>query len=144
MTPAQKAEIIKTALSGYPIYDLLPGERNTAAIRKIASTRYAGERGWMDFQGIHDSRKGFVSWDDLLGVIAQGCGEGRRAAYERAYDEWCAWTESNDGPYLSAADRAERLSWLERVTKATSETTAAIIDAGCERYVEPTPLFEIG
>jgi hypothetical protein len=142
MTSDQKAAAIKSALQGFQIHDLLPGNDNAAAVREVAGTGYVPGL-WMDRKGIH-AKDGTITWTEVLGIVAEGCGDGRRTYYEATHAELQLWTASTDRSELSAADRYERVDWLSRITRITEEATAAIIEAGCERYMAPEPLFDMG
>jgi hypothetical protein len=134
MTPNQKAELLKQAIPPEHVHDLLRG-------RGIA--RRSGSWGNADYEGIHN-REGLIPWRDVHGIVSAGTGEGRRAVYAAALDEYWRWMESSGRGHLSEADKAERLVWRDRVNERLRETAWAIIDAGCERYAAPEPLFEMG
>jgi hypothetical protein len=157
------ADLIIRGLGGQHLHGLLPGNDNQAAI----SHAWSGHHGWsgpgepfgeVTADGIgcwkgpgwtyHPRRPPrtavlFVTWPEILAIIARGCGEGRRAAYEAAYEQWGqrarSWCADNlersqrpgvYGPPVPYPDQA-----------LISETTAALIRHGCERIEVQDALF---
>jgi hypothetical protein len=138
MTPTQKAELLKQAI---------PPEALTAVSPRGLPKRWwqRGDWGFDDHDGIH-ARGEILRWDEVHSTLQAGANSGKGHTYAYAdavYEHW-AWERSSGQGHLSEADKAERLVWRDRISERLRETAWAIIDAGCERYVAPEPLFEMG
>jgi hypothetical protein len=159
VTGDEKAELILRGLSGQHLHDFLPGNDHKAAISHVASghggwggggSPYWGQvtrKGVGYYPNLTDARNEknavmFVSWREVIEVVAKGCSGGRREAYEAAYD---AWNHHHDrypywepGNYGRTRKRTEEEAEAEfedycRVTDAIRKTTRDIVEAGCSR-----------
>jgi hypothetical protein len=157
-----RAALIITGLGGQHLAGFLPGADNKAAI----SQAVASQHGWSGSAGTWGqvARKGiglwrevkdrepatavlFVTWAEVLEVVARGCEGGRREAYEAAYrlfGEWArvsAWV-----PGETEQQRAEREATVDptlyaRAHDGIHEATAEIIVHGAEQAEEQLKMF---
>jgi hypothetical protein len=78
----------------------------------------------------------FVAWAEVLEVVARGCADGHREAYEAAYAAWCA--EIVD--YNPAAGRLGGYPGAA-ATRRLREATSALIRHGCQQTAVQDTLF---
>jgi hypothetical protein len=164
MTSEEKARPILRGLSGQHLYGFLPGNDHKAAISHAASGYHGwgggGQSQWGQVTrkgiGLYDSIEGtrdernavvLITWREVLGVIAKGCTDGRREAYEAAHDawnehhgRWPAW-DPKRRTSRTHAEIIERQEEYRRVTDGIHETTGAIIKAGCSLEPVQPELF---
>lgn len=115
-----RARAIIRGLGGQHLIGFLPGQDNKAAISKAVG----GGAGWAS-RGVlgHVTRRGvgewpasvarqqgepgnalaFLTWGEVLDVVARGCAGGHREAYEAAYAAWCEEVKAGGGQYPRAA-----------------------------------------
>jgi hypothetical protein len=103
------ADLITRAMGGEHLRGFLPGQDRRAAIARVVASKphWSGPGYWCAAtrDGIGDwgdagfdvrlkerraDALAFATWDEVLAVIERGCAGGHRAAYEAAYDAWCA------------------------------------------------------
>lgn len=163
MAPAGKARMIRRGLAAQHLQGWLPGNNHKAAISAVV----AGAGGWSEDAGwgqvvptgvgiwpdycTHQRRDAltFVTWAQVLEVVARGCGEGRREAYEAAYATFGRWVH-RDGwvPGEDHAAKAERNaaepgpSYTE-AHRGIHATTSAIIEHGCRPEAVQGSLFDL-
>lgn len=146
------AGLIIKGLNGQHLSGFLPGSDNKAAI----SATIASVLGWCgggvygnvtrhgigewDHFAHHSDRKRrdatrFVSWDEVLQVVARGCADGHLEAYEAAAAAWHA----ECGPYNPAKGTGGYPS--DAATKRLHETTHALIRHGCQQTTVQEALF---
>jgi hypothetical protein len=159
MTPDEKAQLILRALSGEHLHGFLPGEDHKAAISHAVSTHHgwAGgdqygrvtKRGIETFSSVDEMYSGpptlVIPWSEVLDIVAQGCTDQRREDYEAAYARWCGWVREDGYTIKSSRTSAEEREASYQRWSAASHgiyaTTAAIINAGCERQTLQPELF---
>jgi hypothetical protein len=132
-------------LSGEDIAGFLPGADHKQAIHHAVSGQHAwaGEGTWgkVTPKGIGIwSASGqdrptdavlFVSWQDVIEIIAKGCEGGRREAYEAAFGAFMAWARAeHDYPPGGSPKPTDHVVY-GKVTDGIRVTTAAIIRNGC-------------
>jgi hypothetical protein len=142
---AMTADLIIRALNGQHLNGFLPANDNQGAIsHSVASKREwcgGGELGRVsgDGIGVWPSAAGwgtrrnaslFLTWPEVLEVIAAGCRDGHREAYEAAFRDWSAQVEAS-GP----AGR-----WFADTTPL-HQATEALIRHGAERTQVQEALF---
>jgi hypothetical protein len=148
------ATLIIRGLSGEHLHGFLPGNDNRAAV----SHAVASKRGWSGSgsgwgqvgpEGIGEwphlagasarmrrrDAAVFVTWQEVLGVIARGCTDGYRQRYEAAYAAWSAavdeaWKDYKPGQWAP-------VPWVEQ--GGIDETKQALIRHGCEPPGVPGP-----
>jgi hypothetical protein len=156
---AQQAQLILRGLSGEHLHGFLPGNDHKAAIAHAAP----GNHGWgpelgdkwgqVTRKGIgiypqladaRDEKKAvmFVPWRVVLEIVAKGCQDGRREAYEAAYAEWLEhhrrypFFEPDNYPHWRKRTDEEAEVEFEdycRVSDLIHTATRSIIEAGCAR-----------
>lgn len=164
MAAAGKARMILRGLAAQHLQGWLPGNDHQAAISAVV----AGAGGWSEDagwgqvvptgvgiwpdHGTHERCDAltFVTWAQVLAVVARGCGDGRREAYEAAYTTFGRWVHRDRWmPGEDHATKAERYaaesgpSYTE-AHRGIRATTAAIIEHGCQTEAVQEALFDIG
>jgi hypothetical protein len=160
MTPDEKAALILRALSGEHLHGWLPNEDHKAAISRAVGThhewtapKYCGRvttKGIetypsLDAMFVHNPSE-VIPWREVIEIVAEGCGDGRRVAYETAFASWNQWARE-DGYTIKTAKRPsdEEIDGSYQRWSAVSDgihaTTAAIINAGCARQTLQPELF---
>src|SRR5215218_5599757 len=156
MTPDQKAALILRALSGEHLHGWLPGNDHQGAISHAAGTMHewvgGGQHGRVTRKGIATypsldamfarTPDHLLPWREVVDIVAKGCSDGRREAYEAAFAKWNEW--ARDDGYSIKSSRTtpeEREARYQRWSEASDgihDATRAIITAGCEReQVQP-------
>jgi hypothetical protein len=123
------ADLIIRALNGQHLHNFLPGNDNQGAISHSVGAKREwcgdGELGRVssDGIGVWPSAAGwgtrrtatlFLTWPEVLEIIASGCHDGHRDAYEAAFRDWSAQVEASgpagcwfaDTSALHAAEKA--------------------------------------
>jgi hypothetical protein len=155
MTSDEKAELILRGLSGEHLHGFLPGNDHKPAVSHAASGYHGwgggGEWGQVTRKGIglypdlpsHRDQKNarvFITWAEVFEIVAKGCSDGRREAYEAAYVAWNEhherfpyWEPVHYGRTRKRTDEEAEAEFDDycRVTDAIHETTRAIVGAGC-------------
>jgi hypothetical protein len=146
-------DLIIRGLGGQHLHGFLPGNDNKAAIAAAVASmlgwsstgvygnvtrRGIGE--WAHY-GHHSERKSadaivFVTWADVLEVVARGCADGHREAYEVARTAWCAQI----GGYHPARGQLGGYPGTA-ATRWLREATAALIRHGCQQTAAQGTLF---
>jgi hypothetical protein len=152
---ADIATLIIQGLSGQHLHGFLPGSDNKGAISHAVSSKHGWSgpgSGWgqvgPDGIGVWPCLAGtstrvgkrrdaalFVTWREVLAVIARGCTDGYRERYEAAYAAWGAavneaWKDYKPG-------QSKPVPWVDQ--GAINETKAALIRHGCEPPAVPVP-----
>lgn len=147
-----RARLIIRGLGGQHLWGFLPGRDNKEAVSAAVSSK----RGWgvgpihgqVGRDGIGEwpnsvawraAKPGnatlFVTWAELLEVVARGCADSYREQYEAAYAAWCA----EIGPTDWSVPRCGYPS--AEATRRLHEATAALIRHGCQCAVVQEALF---
>jgi hypothetical protein len=142
------ADLIVRGLNGQHLHGFLPGNDNKAAISRAVASKHGWSgpgSGWSQVgpDGIGEwpylggtsarvvrRRRDavlFVTWQEVLDVIARGCSDGYRARYEAAHAAWgaacAAWQDCKPGP-------SAPVPWVDQ--GGINETGDALIRHGCE------------
>jgi hypothetical protein len=156
----REGKLILRALSGEHLHGFLPGNDQKAAISRAVGTHHewAGgntygrvtRRGIETFDSLDAMFGGshtlVIPWPEMLDIVARGCGDGRREAYEAAFAKWKEWA-ADDGYKITSAKQPSdeeleaRYERWNAVTEPLHATQAAIISAGCERQTLQPELF---
>jgi hypothetical protein len=145
-----RAALIIRGLSGSHLAGFLPGNDNKQAIASAASGQHSWSGPGIDSGAV--TRKGIglypnatgtrlvappplvlITWPEVLSIVAAGCGDGRREAYEAAFAEFMSWArDDHDYPLGGTPPPADRERYF-RVTDGLHVATAAVITTGCQR-----------
>ena len=149
MTPDKKARLILRALSGNHLYGFLPGNDHKNAISHAVGTHHEWsgpeECGRVTKRGIEtfDSldvmyggqlvRSGWlILWSDVLDVVARGCTDGRREAYETAFAAWNGHHRRFEFRYWDLEECKRRRN---RTDEEIQAETALRTSAGCDPFM---------
>ncbi len=127
MSGDPRIRLITGALAGQPLSRFMPGADNHAAIRAVVATwkswtsdlgyaevRPKGAGLWPEILGDHTPGNAavFLTWSQILEIIARGCTDDRCKAYEAARQafrdthdrkDWDAWRAACDA--MAAAEQ---------------------------------------
>jgi hypothetical protein len=118
VTPDEKAKIILRPLSGGHLSNWLPGNDHKAAIAHGVGIHHewmGGDQcGRVTTKGIEifpsldamfaRTPSDVIRWREVIEIVAVGCGEGRREAYEAAFARWNNWAR-DEGYTIKSAKR---------------------------------------
>ncbi len=138
-----RAGLIISGLARADLLEFLPGRRNRNAVTSVAACErtWARQGRWGEVirQGIgewawgtggpltRDNAVLFVTWAEVLAVVARGCADGYRERYEAAYRAWREQVSAGAPWYVTP--------------EYLAEAQAALIRYGCEQPEAQGALF---